>query len=186
METPPPLPVARSAFVTAVAWVFIALAGFATLISLLQNIMIYTFFPLDQMHTAMAQAREQQQMPAYALFIFEHVREVFTGFLVLTSVVLIASVGLLKRYNWARILFVWLVAFGVIWNVAGLAWPWYFFHTMPQPPQTDQMHAQFQAMQIVMGIFSAIIGLGTAILFAWIIKRLTSSAIKVEFMKRAA
>jgi len=148
--------------------------------------MVYTFFPLGQMHTAMAQAREQQQMPAYALFVFEHIREVFTGFLVLTFVVLIASVGLLKRYNWARILFVWLLAFGVIWNIAGLAWPWYFFHTMPQPPQTGPMHAQLQAMQIGMGIFSAIIGLGTAILFAWIIKRLTSSAIKSEFMKRAA
>jgi len=185
METSSP-PVVKSTFVTAVAWVFIALAGFATLISALQNIMIYIFFPVEQMHGAMAQAREQQQMPAYYWFIFEHVREIFAGFLLLTSLVLVASIGLLRRYNWARILFVWLLALGVIWNVAGIAWPWIFFHTMPQPPQTAPIHAQFQALATGIGIFSAIISLGTAVLFVWIVKRLMSSAIKTEFMNRAA
>ena len=34
----------RSTFVTVVAWVFIVLSGFGTLISLLQNLMIQTVF----------------------------------------------------------------------------------------------------------------------------------------------
>jgi hypothetical protein len=183
METPPPLPVARSAFVTAVAWVFIALAGFATLISILQNVMIYTFFPLDQMHAAMAQAREQQQMPAFTLFMFEHIRELFTGFLVVTSGTLIISIGLLRRHNWARILFVALLVFGIIWNIGSLFWQWFFFQSMPQPPQAPaQMHAQFQTMFLVMEVFSGIMALGMSVLFGWIIKRLTSPGIKSEFV----
>jgi hypothetical protein len=187
METSPPLPVARSAFVTTVAWVFIALAGFATLISILQNVMIYTFFPLDQMHAAMAQAREQQQMPAFTLFMFEHIRELFTGFLVVTSGTLIISIGLLRRHNWARILFVTLLVLGIIWNIGGLFWQWFFFRSIPQPPQTPaQVRAQFETMFIVMGIFSVIMALGMSVLFGWIIKRLTSTAIKNEFVTPTA
>ena len=41
---------AQSTFVTSLAWVFIVLSGFITLISIAQNIMISTMFPTDQMH----------------------------------------------------------------------------------------------------------------------------------------
>jgi hypothetical protein len=184
METPPPLPVARSSFVTAVAWVFIALAGLATFISVLQNVMIYTFFPLDQMHAGLAQARERQEMPAFALFMFEHIREIFTGFLVVTSSVLAVSISLLKRCNWARILFVWLLGLGIVWNLAGPVWQWFFFRSMPQPPQGTAMQPQFQTMGTIIVIFGAIMALGMSILFGWIIKRLTSPTIKSEFLAR--
>src|SRR5262249_20832615 len=118
MHTPPTSE--RSAFVTAVAWVFIALSGFATLISILQNVMIYTLFPLDQMHAAMAQARQQHDIPALSLFMFEHIRELFAVVLVVTLATLIISIGLLRRHNWARILFICLLVLGIMWNVVGL------------------------------------------------------------------
>jgi hypothetical protein len=185
MQTPPPLP--RSAFVTAVAWVFIALSGFATLISILQNVMIYTLFPVDQMHAALAQARDQQQqqMPAGAFFVFEHIRALITGVLVVTAGTLVVSVGLLRRYNWARILFVVLLALGIAWNICGLFWQWFFFRSMPQPPQTaPDMQAQFKTMTTVMMFFSVAMALGMSVLFGWIIKRLTASAIRDEFLLR--
>jgi hypothetical protein len=183
METPPPIPVARSSFVTAVAWVFIALAGFATFISVLQNIMIYTFFPVDQMHTAMAQARERQEMPAFALFMFEHIREIFTGFLVVASSVLVVSIGLLKRCNWARVLFIWLLGLGIVWNLAGPILQWFFFRSMPQSPQAPpQVQAQFQTMGAIMVVFGTIMAVGMSILFGWIIRRLISPTIKSEFL----
>jgi hypothetical protein len=184
MDTPPPLP--RSAFVTAVAWVCIALAGFTTLVAILQNVMVYTFFPLDQMHAAIAQARQQQQnMPAASLFMLEHIRELVAGVLVLTLGTLIISIGLLRRHNWARILFICLLGFGIAWNMFSVVWQWFFFRSMPQPPQAPpQIHAQFETMLIVMGIFSVIMALGMSVLFGWIIKRLTSPAIKSEFEAR--
>lgn len=185
MDTPPPLP--RSTFVTAVAWVFIALAGFATLISLLQNIMVWTVFPVDQMHAAVAQARQQQQnMPAASLFIFEHIRELVAAVLVLTLGTLIISIGLLRRHNWARVLFICLLALGIAWNIFGVIWQWFFFHSMPQPPQGTSMQPQFQTMMIVMWIFGVIMAIGMSVLFGWIIKRLSSPAIKSEFVTSTA
>jgi hypothetical protein len=184
METPPPLP--RSAFVTAVAWVFVALSGFATLISILQNVMIYTFFPVDQMHASLAQAQAQQNMPPAALFMFEHIRALFTAVLVVTLGTLIISIGLLRRHNWARILFVSLLALGIVWNIGGLFWQWLFFRSMPQPPQAPpEMQAQFQTITSVMMIFSVIMAVGMSVLFGWIIKRLTSPTIRSEFVADA-
>jgi hypothetical protein len=179
MDTSPPLP--RSAFVTAVAWVFIALLSFAALISILQNIMVWTFFSIDEMHDAMAQARQQQHLPAASLFMFEHIRELMAGILVLILAMLIISIGLLRRHNWARMLFVFLLAFGIAWNVFGAIWPWFFFRSMPQPPPGTPMQSQFQTMTTVMGVFSAIMAVGLSVLFGWIIKRLISPEIRTEF-----
>jgi hypothetical protein len=181
MDTPSPPP--RSTFVTAVAWVFIALTGFATLISLLQNIMIWTLFPVDQMHAAVAQARQQQQnMPAASLFLMEHMRELVGGMFVLLLITLIISIALLRRRNWGRVLFIWLLGFGIAWNILGVVWQWFFFRSMPQPPKGTPMQPQFQTMATAMEIFSLILAIGISVLFAWIIKRLTSSAIKSEFV----
>ena len=184
-----PAPRTPSAFVTAVAWVFIALSAFATLISILQNVMIYTFFPVDQMHAALAQARDQQQqqMPAGALFMFEHIRALITGVLVVTAGTLVISIGLLRRYNWARLMFVALLALGIAWNIGGLFWQWFFFRSIPQTPQTPpDVQAQFKTMITVMMVFSVAMALGMSVLFGWIIRRLTSPAIRDEFLLRSA
>lgn len=42
----------KSTFVNVLAWIFIALAGFSTLISILQNIMISAMFSIDEMNKA--------------------------------------------------------------------------------------------------------------------------------------
>ncbi len=61
-----PSPQTRSDFVTTLAWIFIALAGFAVFISLLQNIMLNFFFPLDKMTSAL-QGPDGQRIPPSAL-----------------------------------------------------------------------------------------------------------------------
>jgi len=185
METPSPFP--RSAFVTAIAWVFIALSGFATLISILQNVMIYTFFPADKMHASLAQAQAQQDMPAAILFMFEHMRAIFTAVSVFTFGTLIISIGLLRRHNWARILVIGLLGLGIAWNIAGLLLQWFSVRFMPHPPQAPpEMQAQFQTMMSVMMIFSVIMALGMSVLFGWIIRRLTSTVVKSEFISPTA
>jgi hypothetical protein len=52
----------RSTFVNVVAWVFIALAGFATLIVILQNIMISMMAPQG----AMRGIENAKEIPAFA------------------------------------------------------------------------------------------------------------------------
>src|SRR5262249_4970807 len=155
------------------------------LISILQNVMIYTLFPLDQMHAAMAQARQQHDIPALSLFMFEHIRELFAVVLVVTLATLIISIGLLRRHNWARILFICLLVLGILWNVAGLLLQVIFLRSMPLPPQASAQ-AQVETMFIVMEIFSVIIAIGMSVLFLWIIKRLISPTIRDEFVLPSA
>jgi hypothetical protein len=184
---PAQLAVPRSSFVTVLAWIFIAFAGFGTFISLLQNIMINTVFPLDQMRSAMSQAHSDQNMPAFAAFMFNNIRLFFAAFLIVSVSTLIAAIALLKRKNWARVLFIAILALGIVWNLGGLVVQQFFFASMSSiPPNTPpEFRANFEAMgtmMTVMKIFSAVMAVGFSVLFAWIIKRLASVAIRQEFV----
>ena len=80
-NTPNQVQAARSSFVTALAWVFIGLSGFATLIAIAQNVMINTIFPVDQMEVAMHSAKTQQDIPPIVEFMSSHFRFFFGAFL---------------------------------------------------------------------------------------------------------
>lgn len=88
----------RSTFVNAVAWVFIALAGFATLIAILQNIMISIMAPQG----AMRGIENAKEIPAFAKFMLSHPQIIFGTFLAVSAGTFISAIGLLKRKNWAR------------------------------------------------------------------------------------
>jgi len=96
------------------------------------------------------------------------------------------SVALLKRRNWARIGFAWIMIATAILHFAGIVLP---FYLMPEfsallndmPPDirgvVGNLAQMLSAMSIVMGI-----AFGVA--FAWIAKRLFSAEIAREFAAR--
>lgn len=172
----------RSSFVTALAWVFIVLSGFATLIAIAQNVMINTMLPVDQMEAAIHSAEAQQNMPPVAAFMTSHFRLFFGAFLALSAVTLISSIALLKRKNWARLVFISLMGLGIIWNLGGLFLQQAIFSSI-SPPATapPEFLDQFQSMAQTMMIFSAIMAIVFSVLFAWIIKRLASQKVREEF-----
>lgn len=186
---------ARSTFVTVVAWVFIGLTSFATLISLLQNLMLQlVFVPLmQQQHVNMSQ-NLPHDMPVQMSWMFDHFIWLFRIFLLLSVSVLIASIGLLLRKEWARRLFIGLMAFGILYQIAGLFFQWWYMSAvfdhlpMPSNPKPDAVQAM-QVMQGVMSvirIFSALMSIGLSLLFGWIIKKLISAPIRQEFMPTLA
>ena len=168
---------------TALAWVFIVLAGFATLISVLQNIMITVMFPAAEMQAATEQAKNDQRVPWFAQFMFQNVRLLFFAFFVLASATLVSAVGLLKRKNWARLLFVALMTLGILWNVAASILTIVFFSSMPPVPATapNEFGDQFELMSRIMIGFNIVLAAGFTVLFGWIIKRLVSAGIRQEF-----
>src|SRR3990172_10722703 len=87
----------RSTFVTALAWIFIVLAGFSSVISVLQNIMIAVMFHPDKMARGMDQPKEFDKMPAFFKAFSAHPQYFFLASFVLFVLVLIVSLGLLKR-----------------------------------------------------------------------------------------
>jgi hypothetical protein len=124
----------RSGFVTGLAWTFIALAGFSTVIAVLQNIMLALMFPSEELRTSMQEAEKAQPMPAVFRFMFENFRFFFIAFLVLSAGTLITAIGLLKRQNWARLIFIGIMALGVVWNLGSLAMPFIMTSLVPDIP----------------------------------------------------
>ena len=171
----------RSTFVSVLAWVFIVLAGFLTFISVLQNIMINTMFSSPQMPAPTGPGAEQ--MPAFFRFMLGHMQLFFLAFLAVSTGTLVAAVGLLRRKNWARLAFVGICALGIAWNIAGLVLQQIMFSSMPGAPSSasPDFRAEFDHMATVMQAFSVVMALSFSVLFAWLIKRLLSEAIRAEF-----
>ena len=168
---------------TGLAWTFIAFSGFTTVISILQNIMLALLFPAEEMRAAMQDAENSQPMPGLFRFMFQNFQLLFIAFLGLSVGTLISAVGLLKRKNWARLVFIGLMGLGVVWNLLGLAMPFFMTSLVPDIPVEGQTELadNFKLMWTIMMGFTVVMCLAFAALFGWIIKRLVAEDIKREF-----
>lgn len=167
----------RSTFVTVVAWVFIALAGLATIITALQNVMLFAVFPLDEVRQHSPEDPHFQAMPAWARFMVTHGELWFLFCFAMSATTLVAAIGVLCRQNWARLLLVGVLLFGILWNVVV---PFLTAGMMPTE-QLGRADADFATMFLVMRVFTWIMALGAAVLFAWLTWRLCSPAVRAEF-----
>jgi len=181
MSAPPPL---RSTFVTVLAWVFIGLSGFATLIAVLQNLMLQWLF-LPAMQQAPQQPPLPPGLPVPMHWMFGHFAWFFRAFLVISALTLVAAIGLLRRHEWARRLFVGLMGLAIAYQLLGLAWQWWFMGTMPGFMQAfgapADMAVVMRGFLRAVQVFSALVALGLCVLFGWILRRLCSAPVRDEF-----
>ena len=173
--------VQRSTLVTGVAWIFIVLGAFAALVCLMQSIMIAVVFP----HGVMPQIVSQGDalVREFARLIFSHVQLIFISLLLIFVTTFAAAIGLLKRKNWARAVFIGLMSFGVLWNVASILLVYYFLPSMSEvfTNQSPALQAQFNIMRNIAVVFSIAMFCGFVGLFGWIARRLASAEIRREF-----
>ena len=171
-----------STFVTAVAWTFIVLAGVATFISLLQNVLVNILAPAFE--TDFARVRGSGQLPWIVAFMFEHVRLLMAIYLLLSTATFVSAIGLLKRQEWARLVFIAMMAIGIALNAAGVALSFAFYSAIPSVPPTTPSPFGDQAKLIVAMIIgiNVLFTVGLMALFAWIIKRLISAEVRSEFL----
>ncbi len=177
----------RSMFVTVVAWIFIAISAFCSLTSTLQNIMLHTMLSEQGVDAAVLAANQSEGAPFFATFMVTHMAW-FAGIVLVVSLTLLSSsVGLLKRKNWARWVFVGVMALGIAWNIVGFVMQIVLFSSFPGVPSNApaEFQEQFRTMSIVMGVFGQVMALGLTVLFGWIIKRLLSKPVALEFGARA-
>jgi hypothetical protein len=175
---------AKSTFVTVVAWIFIALDGLTSFILLIQNIVLNTVFPFDQLREGMAKAQTAGRLPPYFASVFEHIRPFLAVMLIYVLIKLAAAIGLLNRQNWGRLLFIGILALGIAWSLVGIVLQQFMFSTMPMPAPPHapkEFEAMMQGMLIVIRVFSGIFAIGFAVLYAWMIRKLMSPAIAAEF-----
>lgn len=175
----------RSTFVTVVAWIFIALSGFGALVGILQNIMLQTVLRSEEFGQAMQAAPLQPGLPPFATFMFEHFQWFFLAALLANVVMLVVSIGLLKRRNWARLCFIGLMILSMLWQLVGLA---------IQASVFSFVHDQFTAAQaqgapdmtlffVVMAVVCVVFALAFGALFGWIAWKLASKPIALEFAR---
>lgn len=176
----------RSSFVTVVAWIYIALTGFGTFILVVQNVLFNTVLPFDQMHEAWTQAQRETGLPPAFGWIFDHIRLFLLVFLVVTVIKLVSAIALLKRRNWARIVFIIIFALGIFWNIAGTVLQQFMVSWMPTIPHVRNAPKDFELMMTAMMTFirviSAFFAIAFTVLFAWMIKKLVSPEIVAEFV----
>ncbi len=180
----------KSSFVTVVAWVFIILSGFATLISLLQNIMVGVM-PRDMFNSAIQDSTFARVMPPSGRFVFSHLQLLVLCFFILCALTLGSSIGLLRRRNWARLIFIGLLGFGIVYNVAGLVLQQSMMSSMTSQFPLDSAFSadstfrattqQFDQMMASFRIVMVVITVGFCALFGWIITKLVSRPIREEF-----
>lgn len=172
-----PVPVSRSTFITVVALVFIILAGMGTFVSVMQNVVITLFFPEDVFEE---HAVPEDAPPGFG-FLTSHMRLFFFLPLIVFSTTLVAAIGLYKRKNWARILFVGILALGIAYMVfaTGLG---FFMSAWMTAEDAGPMEAPFKGMMVVMHVFMVVFCVGLCGVLGWIIKRLTSDKTRREFV----
>jgi hypothetical protein len=182
MENPP----SRSSFVTALAWIFIALAGFTSLISLLQTIMMRVMFRSEAMSAVLHDTSEGPPMPPLVTFLFGHFQWIPAFFLGISILTLIAAIALLRRHNWGRLVFIGVMAIGIAWEVGSLALMPFVFSSFTDLPDNmpPDLREQLSLMPKLVFGFSGLIVIVMTVLFAWIIKKLVSADIKREFARK--
>jgi hypothetical protein len=183
MESEPqakPIQQQRSTFINVLAWFFIIIGGFSTFISILQNIMFRMMFHSDEANQALRQTENAKEIPAFAGFMLNHMDLFFLLFLAVSATSLVSAIALLKRKNWARVIFIALMSLGIVWNIAGVVLQFTMFNNIPEfankdaPPEFENMMRLMQAASVIMVI-------AFTVLFGWIIKKLVSPQIRAEF-----
>ncbi|MGL4232813.1 MAG: hypothetical protein ACRDAM_05600 [Casimicrobium sp.] len=177
-NAPPNTSTPRSQFITIFAWFSIAVSAMMVLMSILQNVMVSFLFPADMLDQLAKQGGEN--MPAFAVFVFSHSKAILLAFLLLSVLMLVLSIGFLKRKEWARITFVVLLALSIAASIGGLFVQSSMFESLPKEiegigqAEIEQMVPIFRGIMIgYTFVFSAI--------HAWLIYKLCTPQIRAEF-----
>ena len=169
--------------VTTLAWCFIALSAFGTFISGVETVLFNTVLNDARFNAAFTNANLTKAFPPYMGWFMSHMRLVAAVLLAGSAVTLVASIGLLKRRNWARLVFIVLLALGIVWYLVGTAVQIATFSPLAPPPEIARGMPDFKFLFIGGMIFSAIWSIGMSCLFGWLIKRLVSPDIVAEFRR---
>ncbi len=154
----------RSAFITGLAWTSVA-AGVIAILAAAMTALISAVLPVEDMRAVLREAEKTQPMPALVGAVVENFRLVAWLFLATGVVTLVSSIGLLNRRNWARLMFVWMMALAAVAHLAGAAAPF-----LAGPAAVDAATGLVVLLSIVL-----------AVLFGWLVKRLLSDGVRQEF-----
>lgn len=167
----------RSTFVTVVGWIFIVFSG----LFLLESLM-FMFLPFDKLVPKMPPPQGAPAPDPALMSTMMHGAFFVLG--ALSAWVLLSSIGLVLRKNWARISFMVIMVINLIFTGLYLIFGLFAVAFMPSgdlPGQPPEIAGFMRSMMVFMVIFCAVFG-G---LYGWILYVLTREKIKREFLPAA-
>lgn len=177
MNTPAPAP--RSSFVTVLAWVMLAFGAFGVLMALLQFVLINMLLPGFASGMPLPEPFGALSIAFFRIaMLFSLAFSVFMAY---------AAWALLKRRNWARILFIVLFIFSAVMHVLAVAAFVFGFSLVGSLPAGNEfLPPEFQSVLRAMAIAFAIFLAAMAVGYIWLVRRLCAPAIAAEFMDSGA
>lgn len=170
-----------SSFVNALAWTSIVVSGLSTFASFVQAVLAKVLVSGEAMDLIRAEAEASQDPAALvAASWIPWMPWVFVLMLVLSAISLVASIGLLKRREWARRLFIALLVLGMVSNVAGFFVQQSVIDMLPTVPP-DAGAPPMEEFLLGFRIVSGVMILALTVLLAWLAKRLMAPQIVAEF-----
>ncbi|MDH3359889.1 MAG: hypothetical protein OEL55_03375 [Desulfobulbaceae bacterium] len=171
----------RSRFVTTTAWVFIIIGALTTIASLIQGLMYVRMLTMPTLHQAMHEGASH--LPLLLQLVFEHFRLYLLFIFSLSLSTLISAIGLLKRKELGRRLFIGVLAIAVITMLTT------FITQLSISPVTDnipaaQIPADAKTMMRAMKGFFFIITFSLTCLAGWLSLQLSAPEIKQEFNQK--
>jgi hypothetical protein len=168
---------ARSLFVTATAWLFILLGVAASVSALVQNAMLGSWLlPLPG------------SLPVSGMtsLLVDYLPWVTGACMVLSVATLASAIGLLLRLDWARRVFIGMLAVAIVANLLGLWLQQEMVQSLVSatldsaalPPKALGVFGGFVTAARVMAV---VVTLGACGLLGWIIRRLMSASVRQEF-----
>ena len=172
--------IARSKFVSGLAWLTIILGALGTL-SGASNVMIFGIFRSADTNSTLAQLSSLPNVPPFMIWMLENMAWIGLVTLLLSLFNLVAGIGLLRRLDWGRKLTIATIAF---WTISSFGTLWLqktVFEQSAQglPPEAAE---QAQAMINTMQIVSLICLLIFTAIHIWLIRKLMSPEIRAEFI----
>ncbi len=165
---------ARSIFVSTVAWTFIVLACVSVLMAILRHA------------SAGAVLAALPAPEGVSRLVADYLSWVTAIALALCVATLVAAIGLLLRLDWARRVFIGLLAVAIVFNLAGL-WLQHELvtglvsNTLRQSPLPSSALEVFGGFVVASRVMGAVVSLATCAMLGWIIGRLCSATIRQEF-----
>lgn len=171
----------RSGFVTITGWLFLAIGAIMTIASMIQALMYVRMLSMPTMHQAMHEGAKH--LPFLLQLVFDHFRLYLFFVVSLSLSTLISAIGLLKRKNMARKLFITVLSVAALAIIAAC-----ITQLSINPPTTNipdgQIPREAKNMLRAMKGFQFILTFSVSCLIGWIISRLSAPEIIKEFHSR--
>lgn len=186
--TDTPVATKKTPFVTIIAWVFIALATMILFSSLIQFAVVgfLNFFSVadgnvyDMVVEELKKSMKDSEMLELAMLGLKYAWVLVTIIFIYGVTLMVTSIALLKRREWARKTMIGLLVLAIIYELGDLAWQFYVWSGTMMPLDKEIPGFGSGMMAIVMSIVTVLI-LAFVALFAWVIYKLGTEKVKQEF-----